>query len=173
MGGIGSGARRTTKVGNVEDVPAVDIRALRRLGALTYGECVITPVLWAKHSLSASNGHLRLDLSEPEAGGTLTINALMAGSQLRQQVDLDLVLAPLGGHRCYFKCPITSRRCEVLYYLNGAFASREAQHLSYSVQSMGELSRAQRKARESSRPALKGRMGFLGCAGELESRRLI
>ena len=31
MGGIGSGATRSTHIGNVEDVPALDIRFLRRL----------------------------------------------------------------------------------------------------------------------------------------------
>ena len=147
MGGIGSGARRTTNVGNVEYTLALDIRALRRLGALRRGECVITPVRWAKHALSAPSGRLRIDLSEPEDGGTMTIAARMPGGQVEQRIGIELVPAPLGGHRCYFICPVTGDRCEVLYYLAGRFASRVAQKLSYAVQSMNEVSRARRKAR--------------------------
>jgi hypothetical protein len=50
-----------------------------------------------------------------------------------------------GGWRCYFICPLTARRCEILYYAGGRFASRDAQRLSYSVQNMTDLSRVQRK----------------------------
>lgn len=146
MGGIGSGARRTTNVGNVEDTLAIDIRALRRLGALRHGECVITPVRWAKHALSAPNGRLRIDLSEPEDGGAMVVTGTMPGGHVDQRIGIVLVAAPLGGHRCYFICPVTGDRCEVLYYLAGRFASRAAQRLSYAVQSMNELSRARRKA---------------------------
>lgn len=146
MGGIGSGARRTMNVGNVEDTLAIDIRALRRLGALRHGECVITSVRWAKHALSAPSGRLRVDLGEPEDGGTMTIAAMMPGGQFEQRIRIELVPASLGGHRCYFICPVTGDRCEVLYYLAGRFASRAAQRLTYAVQSMDEVSRARRKA---------------------------
>lgn len=146
MGGIGSGARRTTNVGTVEDTLAIDIRALRRLGALRHGECVITPVRWAKHALSAPSGRLRIDLSGPEGGGTMRVNAMMPCGHVDQRIAIDVVPAPLGGHRCYFICPVTGDRCEVLYYVDRRFASRLAQRLSYVVQSMNELSRARRKA---------------------------
>jgi hypothetical protein len=148
MGGIGSGARRTTSVGNVEDTLAIDIRALRRLGALRHGECVITPVSWAKHALSVPSGRLRVDLSEPEDGSTMTVAAMMPGGQVDQRIEIELATAPLGGHRCYFICPVTGDRCEVLYYLAGQFACRAAHRLSYAVQSVNEVSRARRKARK-------------------------
>ena len=146
MGGIGSGARRTTNVGNIEDTFAIDIRALRRLGALRHGECVITPVRWAKHDLSALSGRLRIDMSEPEGGSTIKVTAVMPGGQVDQRIAIELVAAPLGGHRSYFVCPITGNRCEVLYYQAGRFASRGAQRLNYAVQSMNGFSRARRKA---------------------------
>jgi hypothetical protein len=57
-----------------------------------------------------------------------------------------MVPSPFGGHRCYFICPITGRRCEVIYYAGGRFGSREAQRLSYAVQGMDDVSRARRKA---------------------------
>ena len=152
MGGIGSGARRATHVANVEDVLAVDIRALRRLGALRPGECVITPVRWSSRDLSEPHARLRVDLSEQDAG-TMTITGSMPDGTITERVPIELVPAPLGGHRCYFRCPATGERCEVLYYLGGRFASRTAQRLSYAVQSMADLSRARRKAAK-----LRGRL---------------
>ncbi|QPQ55430.1 hypothetical protein IC614_02125 [Allosphingosinicella flava] len=44
MGGIGSGARRSTHIGNVEQTLALDIRILRRLGVVRPGECMCDTV---------------------------------------------------------------------------------------------------------------------------------
>jgi hypothetical protein len=68
----------------------------------------------------------------------------MADGTIKQHVDIEMVPSPFGGHRCYFLCPIRSRRCEVIYYAGGRFASRESQRLSYAVQGMNEVSRARR-----------------------------
>jgi hypothetical protein len=159
MGGIGSGARRSKTVGNVEDTLALDVRVLRRLGAMRHGECIITPVCWPKCALRAPSGRLRIDLSEPEDGGTMTVSATMPGLDVEQRISIALVPAPLGGHRCYFICPVRGDRCEVLYYLNGRFACRRAQRLAYKVQSIGELSRTKRKANKL-KARLTGAMGF-------------
>jgi hypothetical protein len=133
-------------VGNVEDTLALDIRALRRLGALRHGECVITPVRWSNRVLSEPSARLRVDLSQPKAGGTMIVTAEMPGGEVKQCVGIEAMPAPLGGHRCYFICPVTGDRCEVLYYLAGRFASRAAQRLTSPVQSMDEVSRARRRA---------------------------
>ena len=79
----------------------------------------------------------------------------MPDGPIRQQIAIEGVPSSLGGLRCYFICPITARRCEVLYYASGRFASREAQRLSYAVQGMDETSRARRKAAKL-RSRLKG-----------------
>lgn len=152
MGGIGSGARRSTHVANVEDVLALDIRVLRRLGAFRPGECVITSVCWLNRGLSNSSARLRIDLSEQD-GGTMTITGRIPDGTITEWVAIEVVPAPLGGYRCYFICPATGARCEVLYYLGGRFASRTAQRLSYAVQSMADISRARRKA-----ATLRGRL---------------
>src|SRR3546814_8518225 len=47
MGGIGSGARRSTHIGNVEQMLALDIRALRRLSVVRPGECTCDTVHWS------------------------------------------------------------------------------------------------------------------------------
>lgn len=146
MGGIGSGARRTTHIGNVEDVLALDIRALRRLGVVRQGECICETVQWSISGLNASSARLRTDLSDIERGGVMTITMHTPDGTIKQDVAIEIVPTPLGGHRCFFVCPIISQRCEILYYARGRFASREAQRLSYVVQSMNKVSRARRKA---------------------------
>ncbi len=145
MGGIGSGARRSTHIGNVEEMLALDIRALRRLGVVRAGECVCDTVRWSIGGLSASSVRIRVDLSDIERGGGATITGDMPGSAVNQHVAIEMVPSPFGGYRCYFICPFTGRRCEVLYYAGSQFGSREAQRLSYAVQGMNELSRARRK----------------------------
>lgn len=146
MGGIGSGAQRSTRIGDVENALTLDIRMLRRLDVVRAGECVCDTVHWSFDGVSAPSAHLRIDLSDIERGGTMTINGNMPGGTMRQQIAIDATLSAFGGWRCYFICPVTARRCEILYYAGGRFASREAQRLSYAVQNMGDLSRARRKA---------------------------
>lgn len=146
MGGIGSGARRSTNVGNVEDALALDIRALRRLGVVQAGECVCDTVRWSIGGLSAPSARLRVDLSDIKRGGVMAIIVDLPDDAIKQHVAIELMPSPFGGYRCYFVCPVTARRCEVLYYARGRFASREAQKLSYAVQGMSYLSRARHKA---------------------------
>jgi len=145
MGGIGSGARRSTHVGNVEQMLALDIRVLRRLGVVRPGECTCDTVQWSIGGLSAPSARLRVDLSDIERGGVMAITGNMRDGGIKQRVAVEMVLSPFGGRRCYFICPITSQRCEVIYYTGGRFASREAQRLSYAVQGMNDLSSARRK----------------------------
>lgn len=146
MGGIGSGARRSTHIGNVEETLTLDIRVLRRLGVVRPGECTCDTVHWSIGSLSASSARLRVDLSDIERGGVMAITGDMPGGAINQRIAIEMVPSPFGGHRCYFICPLTARRCEALYYAGGRFGSRDAQRLSYAVQSMNDLSRARRKA---------------------------
>ncbi len=145
MGGIGSGARRSTHIGNVEEMLALDIRALRRLGVVCVGECIIDTLHWSIGALRTASARLRIDLSDIERGGVMTISGEMTDGAISQHVGIEMVPSSFGGHRCYFICPFTSRRCEVLYYAGGRFGSREAQRLNYAVQGMNEVSRARRK----------------------------
>ncbi|WP_176168095.1 hypothetical protein [Novosphingobium mathurense] len=132
-------------IGNVEDMLALDIRALRRLGVIQPGECIIDTLHWSIGGLSASSVRLRVDLSNIERGGTMTVSGNMPDGTISQNIAIDRVPSSLGGWRYYFLCPVTGRRCEVLYYTGGRFASRDAQRLSYAVQNMTDLSRARRK----------------------------
>lgn len=145
MGGIGSGARRSTHIGNVEGMLALDMRKLRRLGVVRSGECTCDTVHWSIDGLRTASAQLRIDLSDIERGGVMAISGNMPDGAIKQLVAIEMVPTPFGGHRCYFICPITARRCEVIYYAGGRFGSRGAQRLSYAVQAMNDLSRARRK----------------------------
>lgn len=145
MGGIGSGARRSTHIGNVEGMLALDIRVLRRLGVVRPGECTCDTAQWSISGLSTSSARLRIDLSDIERGGVMAIAGAMRDGAINQHIAIEMLASPFGGHRCYFICPFTARRCEVLYYAGGRFGSREAQRLSYAVQGMNDVSRARRK----------------------------
>lgn len=145
MGGIGSGARRSTHIGNVEESLALDIRVLRRLGVVRAGECTCDTVQWSIDGLSASSVRLRIDLSDIERGGGMTIIGEMRDGAINQHIAIEMVPSSFGGHRCYFICPFTARRCEVIYYAGGRFGSRDAQRLTYAVQGMNDVSRARRK----------------------------
>jgi len=145
MGGIGSGAKRTASTADVEDMLALDIRVLRRLGVLRAGECIIDTVHWSRRGLSTASARLRTDLSMIERGGVMTITGAMPAGAITQHVAIELVPSGYGGHRCYFVCPVTAERCELLYYAEGRFVSRHAQRLTYATQNMNDLSRARRK----------------------------
>lgn len=146
MGGIGSGAHRTTNTGNVEDALAIDIRALRRLGLIEPGSCVIDTIICTIGGLEVLRARLHIDLSVVERGGIMTITGDMPGGTISQRIALDAVPSSLSGHRCYFVCPTTGTRCEILYLVDGHFASRSAHRLTYAVQNMTDLSRARRTA---------------------------
>jgi hypothetical protein len=100
-----------------------------------------------------------VDLSDIERGGTMRIAGDMPGGAIDQSIAIVGVPSSIAGWRCYFVCPVTARRCEVLYYAHGRFASRQAQRLYYAVKSMDDLSRARRKAAKL-RSRLQGAANF-------------
>lgn len=159
MGGIGSGARRSMRVADVEDMLALDFRKLRRLGVMRAGECIIDTVHWSKRGLSTASVRLRTDLSAIERGGVMTITGAMPSGTIKQRVAIELVSSAYGGHRCYFVCPITAERCEVLYFSGGHFASRHGHRLTYATQNMSDLSRARCKLARL-RTRLEGEAGY-------------
>lgn len=159
MGGIGSGAKRTASTANVEDVLALDIRVLRRLGVLRSGECIIDTVRWSMRGLRSASARLRTDLSTIECGGVMTISGTMPDGAITQHVAIEAVPSGYGGHRFYFVCPVTAERCELLYYTEGRFASRHAHRLTYATQNMNDLSRARRKVTRL-RTRLEGEEGY-------------
>jgi hypothetical protein len=144
MGGIGSGACRSTRVGDIEDTLSFDIRVLRRLGVARPGECVIDTICWSTGAHKRPTARLRIDLSD-ETCSTMTVTADMPDATIKQRLMIDAVPSGFGGVRHYFLCPVMGHRCEVLYYADGRFASRQAHRLSYASQNMTDLTRVRRR----------------------------
>ncbi|GLV30096.1 hypothetical protein TomTYG75_26120 [Sphingobium sp. TomTYG75] len=144
MGGIGSGARRSTHIGDIEDALALDIRILRRLGVARPGECVIDTICWSTGDPERPTARLRIDLSDG-AYCTMAITADMLDDAITQRIMIDAVPSGFDGIRHYFLCPVMGHRCEVLYYADGQFASRQAHRLSYASQNMTHLTRVRRR----------------------------
>lgn len=144
MGGLGSGARRSTHIADVENMQALDIRALRRLGVARPGECVIDTICWSTGDYERPAARLRIDLSDP-ACCTIIISASMIDHVVTQRIHVEAVPSGFGGIRYYLLCPRSGRRCEALYYADGMFASRQSHRLTYASQNMTDLTRARRR----------------------------
>ncbi len=144
MGGIGSGARRSTYIGDVENALALDIRILRRLGVARPGECSIDTICWSTGDPERPTARLRIDLSDG-VHCTMAVTADMPDDALTQHIIIDVVPSGFGGVRHYFLCPVMGHRCEVLYYADGRFASRQAHRLTFASQNMTDLIRVRRR----------------------------
>jgi hypothetical protein len=147
MGGINSGRRPTTNVGTVEATPFLDIRSLRRLGLIHPGECTCDTLRWSNGAGIVAEARVSVDLSDV-GSATIRIAAVIVATPLKQCIAIEAIDCHFGGHRFYFLCPLEGHRCEVLYFVNGTFASRKAHRLSYTVQRMGELSRVRHRRRK-------------------------
>lgn len=143
MGGINSGRRRSIHRGAVEHFPAIDLRVLKRAGLLKPGECAYDTLCWRNQDLEMLEVRIFVDLSDAK-DAVLRI----AGGVADQRAAIECVPCPFGGYRCYFLCPLSGARCEQLFFVDGIFASRKAQGLTYASQSEDGLSRARRKVRK-------------------------
>jgi len=133
--------------GTVEHVPALDMRALRRLGFLRAGECVIDTLFWSNGNLGVAEARVRIDLSDIHQA-TLAITAQTRGGTIKQRIAIEAAPCRYGGHRFYFLCPHRGYRCEVLYLVGQRFASRKAHGLTYASQGMDQLARIRRRQRK-------------------------
>ena len=147
MGGINSGRRRSVHRGAVEQFPAIDLRVLRRARLLRPGECTYDTFQWRNQALEALSVRIFIDLSAT-SDASMRIVAFEHHAIMPQRVAIECVPMPYGGLRSYFLCPLTGKRCEQLFLVDGMFASRNALGLTYASQSEDGISRARRKVRK-------------------------
>lgn len=158
MGGYTSGRYRTRNRGAVEEALRLDLRVLRRRGFLRPGAAATGPVEWTRRGERSGAITLRVDLTsldDPHAVLTYAAD----GKPTVQHVQLALDPCRFGGHRFYWLCPVTGRRCAVLAYAVGRFASRQAQRLTYATQSADALDRL-RRARDKAEARVFGKAGY-------------
>ena len=144
MGGYSSGRYRTRSRGTVEETLRLDMATLRRLGFLRPGAITTRPVHWTRGGERAGSITVTVDLTcLDDAHAVLTYTA--DGKPTVQRVPIVAEPCRFGGHRFYWLCPVmTWRRCTVLAYGAGRFASRQAQRLTYATQSADALDRLRR-----------------------------
>lgn len=139
MGGSASGRYRTRNRGTVDAACRVDLRFLRKQGALKEGHRASGTLRWTRRGEpSGSMGYTvvmdpedrRLILSYSTNGETRTVT-----------VQIEAVPMRFGGFRYYALCPRTLRRCEVLPVVGGVVACRQAHRLTYASQSMDQVGR--------------------------------
>jgi hypothetical protein len=171
MGGHASGRCRTRNRGTVEEALRLDMATLRRLGFLLPGTITTGPVSWTRGGERAGSITLKVDLSSlDDAHAVLTYTA--DGKPTVQRVQLVAEPCRFGGYRFYWLCPVMKwRRCAMLAYAGGRFASRQAQRLTYATQSEDALDRL-RRARDKAEARLRGEDGHPRPRGSNRERLL-
>jgi len=126
---------------------------LRRKRFLEPGATVTGPYSWTRAGERSGAITLTVDLSNlanPHAR-----LAYVADGESKVQV-VQMVAEPcrFGGHRYFWLCPVSWRRCTTLAYAAGRFASRQVQRLTYASQSADALERLQRASAKAEAKAL-------------------
>ncbi len=157
VGGHSSGRCRTRNRGSIEQALRLDMAKLRRMGFVRPGAIVSGSQHWTRRGEPAGSISLKVDLSSlDDAHALLTYTA--DGKPTAQRVRLAVTPCRFGGHRFYWLCPVTGRRCTVLAYAAGRFASRQAQRLTYASQTADAMDRL-RLARDKAEARVFGKNG--------------
>lgn len=143
MGGYSSGRYRTRNRGALETALRLDMRRVRKCGFLRPGFAMRGALHWTRGGEPSGSITLATDLTQ--LGDSFAVLSYSVnGEQRVQRVQIDATPCRFGGHRYFWRCPVSGRRCLALAYANGRFASRQAQRLTYAVQSEDALDRVRR-----------------------------
>ena len=157
MGGYSSGRYRTRNRGAIEEALRLDIPTLKRKRFFQPRARVSGPIFWTRGGERSGSITLTVDLTSlDDARAVLDYTA--DGKPTVQRVTIVAEPCRFGGHRFYWLCPVTGRRCTVLAYSGGRFASRQAQRLTYATQSADTLDRL-RRARDKAEARAWGKDG--------------
>lgn len=143
MGGSASGRYRTRNRGTVDAACRIDLRFLRKRGALKEGCRTGGTLHWSRRGEpSGSMGYTVV--MDPE-DRRLILSYSTNGEARTVTVQLVAVPMRFGGFRYYALCPRTGRRCLVLPVVGGVIACRQAHRLAYATQSMDRLDRVRER----------------------------
>jgi hypothetical protein len=143
MGGYLSGRYRTANRGAIEHAQRIDVRRLKQLGLVCSGAYVASTLRWSRHGEEYASVGISVDLSNG-AGGAMNLAYSNHGVTQNQTVQIVAQPCRYGGHRFYFRCPVTGDRVAGLALAAGHFVSRKAARLTYSSQSEDKLGRLYR-----------------------------
>ena len=139
MGGSRSGRYRTRNRGTVDAACRIDLRFLRKQGALREGHTASGTLRWTRRGEpSGSMGYTVV--MEPD-DRRLILSYSTNGEARTITVRLEAVPMRYGGFRYYALCPRSLRRCLVLTVVGGVVACRQVHRLTYASQSMDLVDR--------------------------------
>lgn len=144
MGGYSSGRYRTRNQGTVEAACRVDLRVLRRWGALKEGRTSSGTFRWSCRG--EPSGSMGYTVAMDGEDRRLVLTYSFKGEARSVTVQLEAVPMRFGGFRYHALCPRTLRRCQVLPVVGGVVACRQFHRLTYASQSMDRLGRLREKA---------------------------
>lgn len=143
MGGYSSGRYRTRNRGAIEQALRLEMPALRRKRFLQSGATVTGSYSWTRAGERSGSITLTVDLSSL-ANPHARLSYVADGEPKVQIVQMVAEPCRFGGHRFFWLCPVSWRRCTTLAFAGGRFASRQVQRLTYASQSADTLGRLQR-----------------------------
>jgi len=147
MGGIGSGRRFQNRRGpNLEEVPQLDVRALKR-GGLFDQSTSNGSITWTNPGLPEAA--LEYAYADSTLCITYAVKALhTASSVVSQRIFIDRTTCNYGGTRAWFSCPACGARKAILYCASKWFLCRQCYGLNYTCQNEVYADRMIRKARK-------------------------
>lgn len=143
MGGSSSGRYRTRNRGSVESACRVDLRFLRKQGALREGQTATGNLTWTRNGKPSGSMAYKTIMAPDDR--RLILSYSTGGEPRIVTIQLEAVPMRFGGFRYYALCPRTLLRCVVLPVVGGVVACRQAHRLTYASQSMDLVDRARRR----------------------------
>lgn len=132
MGGIGSGRRvRSDRQLTVEDVKALDIRNLVRLGLFKSRSSGV--LSWESGGAVTDKVRFRDQVHSLELEFTYSVEGGKRKS-VSQYIELERTPSSFGGERIWFLCPECSKRVGILYVPTIKFLCRTCHNLPYASQ---------------------------------------
>lgn len=122
----------------VEDCLTLDLAWLMRLGPISAGQAGGGEIHWRDGGARIRSARFRLDLRTFDSA-----HLTLRGETINQTIALVAVPQHFGGHRWWFRCPVTRERARTLHLPPGGtrFASRKAFGLSYRVEWLARFDR--------------------------------
>ena len=143
-GGIRYGAGRPAHNLKAESVPRVDVRLWARSGYFVSASYFS----WGWNRGGEPSGNITVQSSPDSATLIYRIKDMYNDEwQDKQQVvPIVRTACGYGGSRKWFRCPVCSRRCELLYLRAYRFACRKCQRIAYTSQSGSAMDRLMEKS---------------------------
>jgi len=143
MGGIGSGRRFQHRGPNLEEVPQLDVRTLKRSGLFDQSTSNGS-IKWTNPGLQ----ECALEYAYADSTTEYFLHRKDAPEAVSEHTFIDRTVCNYGGTITWFLCPSCGTRKAILYCASKRFLCRQCYELNYSCQNEVYPDRMIRKARK-------------------------